>query len=100
MTETKIKSFAGDSELVLFGRVGCAHCDQLQLALGLLVNQPGSVLERIPVRYVSIDGDTELESHYNEIVPVLCWGKRVVVAGAFDIETLGAELQRAFEADS
>ena len=82
---------------MLFGRFGCAHCEQLQLALELLVNQPGSVLEGRAFRYISIDGNAELKHHYDEKVPVLCWGEQVVVAGAFNIETLAEDLRRAFE---
>ena len=70
------------------------HCEQLQFALELLKNRGGPLLNKA-YRYVDIDDDDVSREHYDLLVPVLCWGQRVICAGAFNIESLETDLQLA-----
>ena len=92
METGKIKSLAADGELVLFARPGCVHCEQLQFALELLKNRPDG-LPKGGYRYVNIDDEPTARALYDELVPVLCLGERVICAGVFNIENLETDLR-------
>jgi thiol-disulfide isomerase/thioredoxin len=51
---------------ILYGRAWCHLCEDMRAALEPLANQYG-----VAIRWIDIDDDPALESHYNELVPVL-----------------------------
>lgn len=79
------------TNLTLYGRANCSHCEQLRFALDLLKN--GGDGARIPP-YVYIDVDTEplLQEKYGLQVPVLVYGSKTICSGVFDIESLEPDL--------
>ncbi|MGR8950715.1 MAG: glutaredoxin family protein [Gammaproteobacteria bacterium] len=88
MTEAK--------SLVLYGRAGCTHCEQLQFALDLMTMRR-AVSGLTDYRYVDVDEDAALKAQYGLSVPVLKYGEQTVCEGVFDIATLERTLKSAFD---
>lgn len=80
--------------IILYGRRGCSHCEQLQLALALLQNRSEG-FSIANYQYIDVDTDSELVARYGTSVPVLMAGSELVVEGVFDIETFEDTLQQA-----
>ena len=78
-------------ELILYGRQGCSHCEQLSFALDLMKNRTdASALQNY--QYLDVDLDPALKQKYDHTVPVLVYGSKTICSGTFDIESLEDEL--------
>ena len=86
---------AQNEKMILYGRVGCHHCEQLQFALDLMKmrGQPPGLDD---YQYIDIDSEPTLRDKYDHSVPVLVYGERVICEGAFDIEKLAEDLKSSF----
>lgn len=85
------------SNLTLYGRTNCAHCEQLKFALDLLNNRRQAE-QLLPYQYVDVDTDAALQDNYGLRVPVLVYGAKVICEGVFDIETLEQDVVSALGA--
>ncbi len=58
--------------LLFYTRQGCHLCDEARLELQrVLEDRAAGGRPTLPVRYVDVDGDPELHSRYDQLVPVL-----------------------------
>jgi len=85
-------------QLILYGRQGCSHCEQLRFALDLLKNRNDNATLQ-DYRYFDVDLDAELRQKYDHSVPVLVYGSKTICSGTFDIESLEADLMHALGED-
>ncbi len=69
--------------LTLYFRDGCHLCDEMQASLAELLDPETYQLER-----VDIDADSQLKSHYNELVPVLSLGNTELCRYFLDLKTV------------
>lgn len=58
-------------ELTLLSRAWCHLCHDMEAALGPIAEQFG-----VHISILDVDSDPELESRYDELVPVLLHGER------------------------
>lgn len=60
-------------EVILYTRRGCGLCDEAATELRTLQSELGFSL-----REVDIDGDADLRSRFNDVIPVIAFGGRVL----------------------
>lgn len=78
-------------EVILYTRRECGLCDETAAELRRL----GDELQ-FSIRTLDIDQDQALRAQYNDIVPVVAIGDRVVIHAPVDVPALRAVLAEAF----
>jgi thiol-disulfide isomerase/thioredoxin len=77
-------------EVILYTRKNCGLCDETADELRHLQRELGFTFVAI-----DIDDDAELRAEYNDIIPVVAIGERVIAHAPVDAEELGAALRAA-----
>ena len=77
-------------EVTFYTRQLCGLCDEAAAELARLARELGfTITER------DIDDDAGLKAQYNDIVPVIAIGDRVIAHAPVDIATMRDDLRRA-----
>lgn len=79
-------------EVILYTRKQCGLCDETAAELRRLRASLG-----FDIREIDVDDDEALRTEYNDIVPVVAVGDRIIAHAPIDLAALHADIAAAFD---